>query len=374
MIEYIFLIFIPVIFSFVSIEKNRTRKTLLLGTSRSITENSMAFVVFFAIYFLMLALRNVVIGNDTLNYKNFFEAYHSSDYRIINYVGFEYLYGLFNWLFHKVSHNFQLFLFSAAAFCVYPMAKLYCENKKHSLLQIAIFINLSTFVMLFSGLRQAMAMAMGIIAYNFVREKKLFWFIATCFVALGFHHSAFILFLMYPLYHIAFKKKDLWYIIPTIGLVVIFNTQIFSLLANLMALFSNKYEDVSITQTGAITTFLMFAAFAIFCYIIPDESKMDKEMFGLRNILLFSMVLQSFASLHTLAMRMNYYYMIFIPIIVAKVIDIPKDRYKQVAKLGGLIIAVFLFGYFFMGLYRDYITGESALNTVPYKFFWETTI
>ena len=226
--------------------------------------------------------------------------------------------------------------------------------------------------MLFSGLRQSMAMAVGIIAYKFVREKKLLSFIIICFVALGFHHSAFVLFLMYPLYHIAFKKKDLWYIIPIIGLVIIFNRQIFTSLANLMVLFSNKYEDVSITQTGAITTFLMFAAFTIFCYIIPDESKMDKEMFGLRNILLFSMVLQSFASLHLLAMRMNYYYMIFIPIIVAKVIDIPKDRYKQVAKLGGLIIAVFLFGYFFMGLYRDYITGESALNTVPYKFFWET--
>ena len=102
-----------------------------------------------------------------------------------------------------------------------------------------------------------------------------------------------------------------------------------------------------------------------------DETKMDKEMFGLRNILIFSMVLQSFASLHTLAMRVNYYYMIFIPIIVARVIDIPKERYKQVAKLGGVLITLFLLLYFFYNIYISYKTGVSALNTVPYKFFWE---
>lgn len=373
MIPYILLIFMPFIFSFVSLEKyNGTKKRLYIGTSTHIKENNMMFGAFFLIYFLMLALRGVLVGNDTLDYKKYFEVYNSSDYQVISRIGMDYLYGLFNWLFHKISHSYQLFLTVIAAASVYPIAKLYCEYKKNTLLQIAIFINLSTFVMMFSGLRQTMAMAVGIIAYKFTREKKPVWFLISCLIAFGFHHSAFMLIFMYPIYHISFKKRDLWYIVPAISLIFIFKSQIFSLLANIATFFSDKYENVSITQTGAITTFLMFAFFAVFCYVIPEESKMDKEMFGLRNILLFSLILQSFASLHVLAMRMNYYYMLFIPIIVSKVIEIPKNRYKQIAKTGGQMIMMFLLVYFFIGIYRDYITGESALNTVPYKFFWET--
>ena len=42
--------------------------------------------------------------------------------------------------------------------------------------------------------------------------------------------------------------------------------------------------------------------------------KMDEEAFALRNILTFAMVLQSFASLNYLVMRMNYYYILLVPI------------------------------------------------------------
>ena len=366
MIEYILLIVVPFIFCYVA--KNKSR--LLIGESEHVRKNSLALPVFFLFYFALLACRDITIGNDTANYEYYFGVYNFNNYSL-NIAESDFLFVLFCWLFSIVSDNFQIFLAAVAAFCVFPMAKLYCENRKNSMLQIAVFVNLSTFIMLFSGIRQAMAMAVGVAAYYFVKNKKTLWFIISCLIAFGFHHSAFILLLMYPLYHISFKKKDLWYIVPSIAVLFLFNKQIFSFIANLAAMISDKYEDIVITQTGAITTFLMFVLFAVFCYMVPDEAKMDKEMFGLRNFLMFSMVIQSFASLHTLAMRMNYYYMIFIPIILAKVVDIPKDRYRQVAKAGSVAITVLLLAYFIYTTYIGYKTGESALSTVPYVAFWE---
>ncbi len=375
MVPYIILVILPFMLSVVAFGGKKDKKGLLyLGKTEYIEENNVALPVFFLIYFLLLSLRDISIGNDIANYKYYFEYYDTSDIRIIFNMGLDIFYGLFNWLFQKISHNFQLFLAAVAAFCVFPVAKLYCKNRKNSMLQIAVFVNLSTFIILFSGLRQAMAMAVGFIAYEFVKKGKILPFIISCIVAIGFHHSAFMLFFMYPLYHISFKKKHLIFIVPAIAVCFIFNEQIFTFLANTAALFSDKYEDVSITQTGAITTFLMFAAFAVFCYIIPDEKKMTKEDFGLRNFLLFAVVLQSFSSLHMLAMRMNYYYMIFIPIIMARVIEVPKERYRQVAKFGGAVITALLLTYFFFTLYGEYKSGESTLNTVPYVAFWENQL
>ena len=51
---------------------------------------------------------------------------------------------------------------------------------------------------------------------------------------------------------------------------------------------------------------ILFALFTVFAFIIPDELIIDKETTGLRNFLLLSLVLQMFAPLHSLAMRLNY--------------------------------------------------------------------
>ena len=77
----------------------------------------------------------------------------------------------------------------------------------------------------------------------------------------------------------------------------------------LLARFSGY--DASITQTGAFTMLMLFVMFAVFAFLVPDDATLDAETIGLRNFLLLSIVLQMFAPLHTLAMRMNYYYIIF---------------------------------------------------------------
>ena len=83
----------------------------------------------------------------------------------------------------------------------------------------------------------------------------------------------------------------------------LFNEQIFSVLGILLESFTGY--DASITQTGAVTMLLLFAAFAVFAFLTPNDDAIEIETIGLRNFLLLSVVLQMFAPLHTIAMRMN---------------------------------------------------------------------
>ncbi len=99
---------------------------------------------------------------------------------------------------------------------------------------------------------------------------------------------------------------------------------------------------------------------------------MDDELFGLRNFLLLAVVLQCFAPIHPLAMRLNYYYILFIPMTMARLIDIPKSSMKRIAKLASVMIALYFTYDFLSKTYQSYITGISALDTIPYKFFWMT--
>lgn len=372
MIPYLILIFLPLVFFFVSFQKQKGRLKLAVGNNSEIQNNNLLIPVFFILFFILLILRDETIGTDILNYKNNFESVSYMGFKeVLNREGADPLFYIFVWLVTRVTQNYRLFLAIVAAVILFPIAKLYSEDREYSFLKIILFMNLPVFIMIFSGLRQAIAFSVGIIAYKYVREKKLFWFLVCALIALCFHHSGFILFALYPIYHANFKKKHLWFVIPIIALVYVFNEVIFETATEFLFLFFGEDYSAEITDTGAYTMLILFILFAILSYVLPDEEQMDKEMIGLRNILLAAVVLQCFVPLNQLAMRLNYYFVLFIPIFIPKLIKSCKSSFKQIGYISNWVFSIYFLIYYLDKLYTGCTTGISSLNTYPYVFFWQ---
>jgi len=365
MLPYVFLILIPLVFSLVTVDKGRI---YICGDSDT-REKNLALPVFFLMLFFILALRHETVGNDLLNYKYYFQIHSNSALKDLMSYETESLFKVFNWLIGRITDNYQWYLTIVAAVCLIPIAKVYCEDRTHSYLKIIVFVNMSVFVMLFSGIRQSIAMAVGMVAYMFVRKKKLVAFILAVIVAIGIHHSAIMLAVMYPAYYMVLRKKHFYIIIPTIVITYVFNQQIFTFITSALSSYTDAYE-AEIAGTGAFGSLILFVLFAIFSHVVPDESKMDQDMLGLRNYMFVAVVIQCFAPLHMLAMRMNYYFILFIPLLLSKVLKVPKEDYSQVAITAETVMNIFFTVYFLMTTYNSYVTGISALNTVPYVPFW----
>ena len=133
-----------------------------------------------------------------------------------------------------------------------------------------------------------------------------------------------------------------------------------------MTLLPEKYAKYSIESTGAYTMILLFAAFVIYCYVIEDPEKTDKITSTLRNFLLFALAVQLFAPVNSVAMRFNYYYIIFIPLLIPKVIESCSEKYKFWAQLSHFAIVGFFTFYFF---YTAHF-GADILRVFPYVPFW----
>ncbi len=112
---------------------------------------------------------------------------------------------------------------------------------------------------------------------------------------------------------------------------------------------------------------ILFAIFTIFAFVVPNENLIDEETLGLRNFLVFSLFIQLFAPLNMLAMRMNYYYIIFIPLLIPKIIACRSNLFDQIARVARHVMVVFFVLYFFYNTTRGI-----NLSTYPYHFFWET--
>lgn len=358
---YALLVLFPIVIQHIKVSGG----SLYLTRSGS-HKNENTLKLFWGILLVLLILRHETVGTDIQNYSNIFRRLARSDWQGVIDYNSEIAYSILNKSVSLITDNFRWILIIAAVVSIYYTARAYIRYSADASLSIALFIMTSNFAMIFSGLRQAIAIALGFVAFEFVREKRLVPFLCIVILATLFHTSAFMLLFMYPLYHLRITRSWMLIIVPLMGLLFIFNAPIFSFLTSIMSQFT-EYE-AGISSTGAYTMLILYGLLAVFAYVIPDERALaaDPDALGLRNFLLMSVALQMFAPLHTLAMRMNYYYMAFIPLAIPMAIEYRSHRWSQVAVFGRYVMTAFFILYFFWS-----VPSDNPLHIYPYHFLWE---
>ena len=359
MLPYIVLITLPVLFQHINLKNG----TIDLLANRE--KSNLAMKIFWVLLFFLLILRHETVGRDLPNYKYIYSWIANSDWEAAIGRSEEIGYSILNKLISLSINDFRGVLVVAAIISVWFTAKAYIKYSEDAVLSMALYLNVSCFIMLFSGLRQSIAMSIGFVAFEFTRKRKIWSFLIVVAIAMLFHTSAFMLVFMYPLYYIKIRRENVIFVMPILAMIYLFRQRIFSVLGAFLNYFTDY--DTTIIETGAYTTLILFCIIAVFCFVIPDESKIDQDTFGMRSFLLFSIALQMFASLHSLAMRMNYYYIMFTPILVSRIIQCRGKTWSNVAIIARNVMVVFFILYFLKSA-----PEENALDTFPYRFFWES--
>lgn len=352
---YFILVFLPVLVNLIFLNnKNRNR---------------IAIISFFLILIILVSLRSKSIGSDTGNYCYLYDMLNDTSIRSSMFKTGEYEYGflLYTRLCTFIKYDLQLYLAITAFLSLFPILIFYGKKSEGAILSLAIFLVLGFFRLYFSGIRQGLAITWVVPAFYFCKEKKLLPFLATVFMASVFHHSAFIMLLMYPLCWIRSNKKALLFIFPALFVVYLLKASLFTTIVPYMG---EKFMDAygEITETGAIMMLLLLVLLMVFAFLIPDDKKLDRETLAMRNFLVISTFLQVFAGVSTIAMRLNYYFFLFIPLLIPKIISMASEKTKTLAKFGGAIISVVFIGYYFYGA----INGADNLELYPYIFYWMT--
>ena len=318
---------------------------------------------FFVILIVLLSCRSIYCGIDLMNYKTFFDFSH---YRPFDFVrvkyGIEVGYHIIEYLVALCTQNFQILLSVIACIALIPVWIMYTKESEMPFLTIVLFLTIVPFGMYFSGLRQVIAMAFVVPAYYCIKHKKLVWFLIISVIAIFFHSSSLVIMVLYPVYHVRITKKWLWFTVPIMGLIFIFNEYVFDVL--LMVL-GGKYLDryAEMENSGSAYLFLiMLVAFAIYAFAVTDDKAIDSDLVGMRNILLLSICIQCFAPIHPLAMRMNYYFLMFVPMLIPKVIKKSRPETKQIVMFSSVALMVFFTFWFFYDAY----VGEDILQVFPY--------
>ena len=239
------------------------------------------------------------------------------------------------------------------------------RNSKDIYLSIYIFASLMFYFLEFSLVRQALAIGIVLQAVSLLDERKYFRYILIILIAMSFHSSAAVFFLLLP---ISFVKCKInlslsIMIVALCGICAVFGRILTEIGARLIGY--SSYLQTEYANAGNVLHPALFLIILMFCTILSMGAKSTKKRkFKIEYEMLAVGVLFYWISLSVqIVNRIPYYFTGSVMTILPNLIVEMKNR-KQ-AKIVNICVIVFLV------LYEFLMIAQSAQGIMPYQFFWE---
>lgn len=319
----------------------------------------------FVVIVLLLGLRHPSMGNDlrfgrTNGYLWAFETIASVPFSEVihwsSFLNYERGYVLFNKILSYISNDSQCLILACAIFSIFPITWLMKKHSKDIAFSSLVFMGLPVFLMMYSGLRQGIAIGICCFAYDAIIERKPIKFVLIVLLASLFHSSALFFIVAYPMYTIRLYRWNKLFPLLVVGIAFVFRTRLFTFFAYMFR------DNVNIYSNGSTTLLIVFVGVFYFVSMFLDDE--DKVSEGLNSIFLLACIFQCFGEVNNLVMRIGYYFMLSAVITVPNTIMQLKNE-NNFRLLFPLVQAIFTL----YGLYA--IANSTWAMAYPYMFFWQ---
>lgn len=322
--------------------------------------------VLFAGYllFLISALRSIQFGPDVIGYVNKYEELSNANLKdlfmdVVNNEGKDPLFYFISKLINMLGASPQIWLAIIAFIFCSAIVLLIYKYSDEPYMSIVMIISLGYLSFSFTGLRQAVAMAIILLSYKFLVERRIVYFTLFVFVASLFHLSAIFFLLAYLVKGFKTSWKQLTIIGISILMASFFKTPILKMV-EILSLSDDRYlsyldDPSTLNSTG----FLIQLSIYIYCLFYKNNLTIKSEKNTLLyNLLFLGLVFQAFSLVIAESFRISMYFSIFSIILIPKVINAEPNKWLRT--LIYILIWSMLVGYLLI-----------STNLQNFTFFWQ---
>lgn len=348
-------------------------KFSIMGTEK-IRDKNKEYVVCVGMWlFCVAALRNYTVGADVYNYLSRYVRFAASEwkeiFKLADNMMFEYGFAVINKLLSCVNSNPRFFLAFVAFIVVLSFSWQIYKNSAMPWLSFFMFITLGLFGESLSALRQYIAIVLILFSYNAIKKNKLIEFIILVLLAFTIHRSAFIVFPMFWISKIKFRKIHIGIIMSAGAFVFINVMSPNSELMNGIVAFLARYTTYARyflssaywSSGGAIGATLIYCSFLVFIlfklYNSDIESRNMYIAFAMASV---ALILCSFIT--GIFERILPYFSAMFMFSVPDAIMKESNRSIQILYIS-VICAVLLVYYFAI------ICRADAFQLIPYELW-----
>ena len=318
-------------------------------------------------WILLSSGRHMSVGSDTYQYGvRFLEVSYTSWSKVLSNL-WEYIknpfadhgmkdpgYDFIEKVFQIFAKDYRMWLLFIAILFTVPMAIWIYKNSEMPWLSFIIYSSLFFAFYAVTGHRQTIATALVVfIGYKYIKERKLWKFLALSFAAFLIHKSAVV---FVPFYFIANMN-----ITALKSVFILGGSFVFSLVgksfywpvAKMLGFGDELYEE-SVGGAGTYATILlMVCIFTLICYSNVKERREDYKF--LYNAMFMTIFTTLFVYQHQGFMRVQQYYSLFIMAMIPEIVlSFEKKQQALVSFCGTLVLMFYIvlqnpyYKFFFM--------------------------
>ncbi len=316
------------------------------------------------------------------NIKEYYSSYWNYSWSDRYVVDFEYGFSFMVYLLTKLTRSQPVVLFAIAALIIVPVYVALARNRKNS----PVWLGMLVFYLLFYNatlnmLRQWIAMAFLLLAFQFLKEKKYWPTVLLSASALLFHYSSIIAVPIYAVYwflqwsnRYTLQESNLkitggviaLILISTVSLMVILNLDVVLKLMSAIGFdrFSNYLEGNSMTLlvNQIIIRLPLLLLFVIYWKQLCRYTQAASFYFVM---LVLDLIAAQLISIDTYAFRIGQYFLLY------AIIAIP-ELYTSLKKpLTRNLTTVFIIAYLLAYWFYNYVI-QLRHETYPYQFCFLT--
>lgn len=277
------------------------------------------------ILFLYSALRSQDFTGDVMAYTRAFNRYANYSFKQMLKMytdgSKDPTFYLLGWLFSRIFPSMQLWLAFIALIYVGAVAKIIFTESKNPFLSFIMIVSLEYFFFSLTGLRQAIAMAITMLAYYMIKKRKPIKFVLIVLLASLFHMSAIVFLIIYPLARVKFGFVQVIIAAIATGLFFFGQSYIREFLG--MMFEEGQYsgyasDEITLTITGFLIEAVIFG-FTVFYYKKVVAKNPDAVI--LYNCIFIGLLFRMFASMIGIFFRLSIYFAVFGVLLVPLAID-----------------------------------------------------
>lgn len=305
---------------------------------------------------LFSVLRHETVGSDTIQYINMFEHIANSNINLweLTFGDIEPGYVLLNYLIGLIDLDSRFFIIVMGVLILFPFVLLIERYSTKPWLSYYLFICLGFYNNSMFIYRQFMAIAVLVLALDFILRRKMVCFVLSVLLAVCFHRTAIIFLPLYWIYSLKINRGYLFKALLVGGLIFVLGPELIRIANNYARI---QYE---IGYSGGRTYLFMLLFLVWVLFMRLKEYLSDSRLKLFFHMLVLATLFQVLSLQMELFIRVVYYFVYSLIVLVPYAISACKSEFRP-----PVVVAACLF---FAILYWANLQGEW---TVAYKFMWE---
>lgn len=316
--------------------------------------------------FLLIAiatLRASTVGTDTAGYIRDYETVRNMTYTMvfqqyINNPG----YYLVSKFFSNLGISVQIWFGIIETMYMVAINKIIKKYSGNVMLSYLMFLTLGFYTFSMAGLKQTMAMAFALLAFNYLVEKKYIVSIILFFISIFFHLTAMVMIFAVLIYLLKKNKLVLFALLVVFIVTLLYYNAILSYVLGYM---DNEHYSTYLNDTSyysavvlILQIFILMISVLFIKRYLSNNKKEAIMMYGMCGLGIISQV---FAFAVASAFRLSFYFSVFGIVLLPKALRYEKDGQKRSI---WIIVLYSLFIFYFL------YTNRNGSSVVPYRFFW----